>query len=329
MKTPELGGSVVPLLTPFDAQGQLDSDSLRRLVDYVIQGGSKGLWLMGTTGEFAALEEVERAKAIEIAVEHAAGRVHVVANVADASTERALRHGARAAAAGVHALALTPPYYYPHSIGEIADHFRRLKMSYPDMPLFAYNIPQTVKTVMDVRSVIDLAREGVIVGIKDSQNSLDWARRLHTGLKQAGLRDGFRILLGTRSLIDLAPLVGADGSVPAISNLAPELCSLTHQLSADGQHGIATLGQELLLDYESLAQLAVGGSSQAATLGAMKHSLVDLGVLSSARVTGPLKELSSSEVDAIRAQRISLEARARELLPELRQSVSKATWPSS
>ena len=136
---------------------------------------------------------------MQTCVEAAGGRVLVVANVGDCSTKLAVDHARRAAAAGADALALTPPYYYLNSQGELVEHFRAVRTAV-DLPLLVYNIPQTVKTQFEVATVLSLAEEGTVVGMKDSQNDLDWDRTLIAGLREREVP--FRLFLGTRSLID-------------------------------------------------------------------------------------------------------------------------------
>src|SRR3954452_12361047 len=107
MDPARLQGIFVPMITPLNNDETLDEASLRRLVDFLVDAGVHGLWSMGTTGEFAALPEAERAKGVRATVEQVAGRVPVIANIGDSSTALALRHARHAADAGADALALT------------------------------------------------------------------------------------------------------------------------------------------------------------------------------------------------------------------------------
>ena len=93
MQPMRLKGIFVPMLTPLHADETVDEASLRRLVDFLVGAGVHGLWAMGTTGEFAALPESERARAVAATVERAAGRVPVIANIGDSSTGHTSFHG--------------------------------------------------------------------------------------------------------------------------------------------------------------------------------------------------------------------------------------------
>jgi len=302
----QLGGIFPPLLTPLSADGEVDVASLQRLVDFVIAGGVQGIWAMGTSGEFACLPEQARARAIEAIVERAAGRVPVVANVGDGSTGLALRHAAHAVAAGADALAATPPHYYPHSADEVSAHFTMLKSAYPALPLLAYNIPQNVKVKLAVADTLKLARNGTLAGIKDSQNDLQWFRTLAASVREENLGDSFRLFLGTRTLIDVGVVAGADGAIPANSNVVPEACVEAYSAAKAGRLDQARNAQALATAFENLSSVARGGSASAATLSTFKHILNLWGIIDHPGVSSPLRPLAPNEVAdlAVRLQQL-------------------------
>src|SRR6266568_6161468 len=262
MQPARLQGIFVPMLTPLTADERVDEAPLRRLVDFLIGAGVHGIWSMGTNGEFAAFPEAERARAVEATVSQVAGRVPVIANVGDSSTGLALRHAKHAVAAGADALALTPPHYYLHSMDEMLIHFRALKAAFPDLPLLIYNIPQTVKVKMSLATTLQLAREGTVQGIKDSQNDLRWFRSLVQSIRAEGLENQFRLFLGTRTLIDAAFVIGAHGAIPATSNVAPAAAAETWEAAVRGDLPMARRAQEVVIGYEDLADVARGGSAE-------------------------------------------------------------------
>ena len=306
MDLASLYGIFTPILTPIAEDERVDHASLRRLVDFLVDGGVQGIWAMGTTGEFAAFPEAERAAGIETIVDQVRGRVPVVANVGDSSTGLALRHARHAVNAGADVLALTPPHYYPHSMDEMLVHFRTMKQAYPDLPLLVYNIPPTVKVKMEVKTTLELAREGTVHGIKDSQNDLQWFRNLVLGIRAAGLGDTFRMFLGTRTLIDAGVAIGAHGAIPAVSNVAPGLCVQAYEKAAAGDFAAAARAQEQVLDYENLSGVAKGGSANAASLASMKSALKEWGVIAGDRLTLPLRSLPEGEVEDLRKRLPSL-----------------------
>jgi 4-hydroxy-tetrahydrodipicolinate synthase len=297
-----LQGIFVPMLTPFDADERVDLASLRRLVDFLIEAGVHGLWAMGTTGEFAAVPASERVRAIEATLDQANGRVPVVVNVADGSTRLAIEHAKQAVQLGAQALAVTPPYYYPHTMDEMLAHFRTVKSAHPDVPLLVYNIPQTVKVRMSVPTTLQLAREGAVQGIKDSQNDLRWFRSLVQGIRADGLEDSFRLFLGTRTLIDAGAVIGAHGAIPATSNVAPAACAEAWESAARGDFRTAEQAIEVVGQYEELATLARGGSPEAGSFASMKTALVQWGIFETARLSLPLRSFGEEERAAVGAR---------------------------
>lgn len=214
-------GIFPPILTPLTEEEDVDHPSLKRLVTYLVSEGVNGIWATGTTGEFPMFSQAERAAIVQTVVDAAGGRVPVIVGIGDASTRLAIEHGRAPARAGADAIALTPPYYYLNSQDELLEHYRAVHRAV-DLPLLVYNIPQTVKTKLDVATVLTLAREGTVVGIKDSQNDLDWFRQLMTAVSDQGL--AFRGFLGTRILIDAGLIAGANGAIPGISNVGAADC---------------------------------------------------------------------------------------------------------
>jgi 4-hydroxy-tetrahydrodipicolinate synthase len=302
MQLTRLQGIFVPMLTPIEADERVDESSLRRLADFLIEAGVHGLWAMGTTGEFAAFPEAERARAIKATVDQTRGRVPVVGNIGDSSTTLALRHARHAVDAGVDALALTPPHYYPHSMDEMLIHFRAVKEAHPDVPLLVYNIPQTVKVKMTVPTTLQLAREGTVQGIKDSQNDLKWFRALVQGIRADKLEERFRLFLGTRVLIDAGALIGAHGAIPATGNVAPAAAAEAWEAAAGGDFARAERAQQVVGLYEDLASIARGGSSDAASYASMKGTLREWGVISGVQLTRPLRGFTQAETEELRTR---------------------------
>ncbi len=291
-----LHGIFCPMLTPLNHDETVDEASLRRLIDFLVDGGVHGIWAMGTTGEFALLPETERARAVALTVEHVAGRVPVIANIGDSSTTLALRHARHAVEAGADVLASTPPHYYPHSMDEVVAHYRSLKEAFPEQPLFIYNIPQTVKVRLTLEATLQLAREGTASGIKDSQNDLQWFRTLAATIRQEGRESQFRLFLGTRTLIDVGIVAGAHGAIPANSNVVPRACVMAYESAVAGDWAGARSAQALATRYDDLAEVARGGSANAATLSSLKQVLRSWGIIDDPTVARPSRPLSPDEV---------------------------------
>lgn len=292
-----LQGIFPPILTPLTEDEDVDHPSLDRLVRYLIGEGVNGIWATGTTGEFPAFSQAERAAIVETVVDAAAGKVPVIVGIGDASTRLAIEHGQAAARADADAIALTPPYYYMNSQDELLEHFRAVHRAV-DLPLLVYNIPQTVKTKMDVATVLTLASEGTVVGIKDSQNDLDWFRQLMTTVSERKLP--FRGFLGTRILIDAGLVAGANGAIPGISNVGAADCVGAWEAAKRGDWRRADEHTRRLLKIQQIINLA-RGSANSQSFSGMKAILKALGVIASPRVRLPLRTVTSEEEAKIAA----------------------------
>lgn len=299
----EFRGIFTPLISPVGPSGEPDVASLRRLVSVQVNAGVHGFWAMGTSSEFAAFDTAERAAMTEAVVEGAAGR-SVIANISDASTRRAIQHAREAARVGADAVAATPPYYFPHTQDEVLAHFRALRDAI-DLPLFVYNIPQTVRVRVELPTLMELMLDGTVAGMKDSQNDLEYMRQVAMRAARAGLQ--FALFAGTRYLIDAAILVGASGAIPSIANAFPRLCVEAYERAASGDFpGSAALCVRLAA-LENLAGVASDGSRNAAVLGLIKAVLSGESVIESSALTAPLRDLSEAEAREIRRQVTSLE----------------------
>lgn len=287
----DLQGIITPILTPLTDDEAVDHASLERLVGYLLKLGVNGIWGTGTTGEFPCFDQREREAILTTIVGAVGGRVPVIAGIGDASTRLAIGHGLAAKRAGVDAIALTPPYYYSNSQDELLEHYRAVHQAV-DLPLMVYNIPQNVKVKLDVQTVLTLAREGTVVGIKDSQNDLDWFRQLMSATRADGL--DFRGFLGTRILIDSGVIAGANGAIPGVSNVNAADCVAVYQAARRGdwetanQHTLRTIAVQKII---AIAK----GSPTASSFSGMKAALKSLGVLKSARVRLPLRTVTAEE----------------------------------
>lgn len=312
--TADFRGIFTPLVTPIGDGETPDLASVERLVRFQLQHGVHGLWAMGTSAEFASFDEGERASVVETVVRAAAGRVPVIANASDASTRMAVRHARRARDAGADAIAATPPYYYPHSQDELLAHYRDIRTAV-DLPLFIYNIPQTVRVRVELATAQTLAAEGTVAGIKDSQNDLEWLRQLALFTRQRELT--FVAFAGTRSLIDAAVLAGAVGAIPSIANAFPRLCVTAYDAIVRGDLTASVDAEAKIIQIESLAGLLPGGSRNAAILGFLKAMLHRRGIISSPALTGPLRTPSAEEREILCARLGELveESEVERLLP--------------
>ena len=296
MATKEIKGVMVPILTPMTPDERVDVASLRRLVDYLIDDGVHGIWAAGTTGEFSALDDEQRLASIETVVDQVAGRVPVIANVSATSTELAVRLGKALKGSGVDGIAATPPYYYPCAQDELLEHYRYIR-DRVGLPLWVYNIPITVKTVVEPPTVAQLADEGSVVGIKDSSGAGELHAQLLVLCQQRGI-DLYRFL-GSTFRITTAGAVGAHGVIPNIANLVPAIAAAAWEAGEVGDLEKARGYDAKLMVALRIQRLAKGGGPNAAVLSGVKSALATMGVLDHDHVSRPLRPLTEEEKQPI------------------------------
>ena len=296
MATKQFRGVIVPILTPLTADEKVDVPSLRRLVNYLIDNGVHGIWASGTNGEFPALSDRERLVGMEVVVDEVSGRVPVIGNVSLPGTQLTADLAVAARDIGLDSIAATPPYYVPQAQDEMLDHFRYIQ-DRAGQPLWVYNIPPMVKTPVEPLTVAQLAREGAIVGVKDSSG----AGELLAELSFLCERDGTQLYRFVGSVYRIASTraVGAHGAIPGIANLAPAFASRAWEAGEAGDRETARRWTEKLAAAGKIERLAQGGSAFAARASGMKSALKLMGVIDDDRVTRPQRPLTTEEKQQI------------------------------
>ncbi len=215
-------GSIVALVTPMLDDGSVDYPALRRLIDWHVAEGTACIGVVGTTGESPTVDVPEHCEIIRVAVEHAAGRVPVMAGAGANSTREAIELSKFALATGADCTLQVVPYYNKPTQEGIYRHFRAIAEAV-DIPVVLYNVPG--RTVADVQheTVLRLAQVPGIVGIKEASGNIDRAAWL---IKQAP--HGFSIYSGDDLTAIALMLLGGHGNVSVTANVAPramaELC---------------------------------------------------------------------------------------------------------
>jgi len=294
----EFRGIIPPVSTPLTERFEVDEASLRRLIAFLLDGGVSGLFMLGSTSEAVFLTDAQRARVIEIALDAAAGRVPVLAGIIDMTTGRCLEHARVAERLGADALVLTAPFYMTPSQGEIVEHFRMVRAAV-DLPILAYDIPVAVHSKIERQTVLDLARERVIVGVKDSSGNEANFRQL--ALDRPTL-PRFYLFTGSELLVDLAVYVGASGAVPGLANVDPHGFVRLYRAAYAGDWETARKEQARLFRLFSIVRAATpdrmsGGS---AAFGAFKTALMLRDVIATNVVGRPQRRLNEDEVARVR-----------------------------
>src|SRR5688572_2855259 len=171
--TPILG-SIVALVTPMQEDGSVDYAGLRRLIDWHIAEGTDCIGVVGTTGESPTVSVDEHCEIIRIAVEHAKGRVPIMAGAGGNSTREAIALAQYAKDVGADCTLSVVPYYNKPSQEGIYQHFKAIAQAV-DLPMVLYNVPGRTVADMQVDTVLRLAQIPGIVGLKEATGQIDRA----------------------------------------------------------------------------------------------------------------------------------------------------------
>ena len=279
-------GSIVALVTPFQADGSVDAAALKRLIDWHIEENTDCISVVGTTGESPTVSVAEHCEVIRIAVEHAAGRVPVMAGAGGNATREAIELSQHAKDVGADCTLQVVPYYNKPSQEGIYQHFRAIAEAV-DIPVVLYNVPGRTVADMQHDTVLRLAQVPGIVGIKEATGSIERACWL---IKE--VPKGFAVYSGDDSTAVAMMLLGGQGNVSVTANVAPRLM---HELCMAAIEGDARRASALHLKLLPLHQQLFCETSPAPT----KWALAQLG-LCEAHVRLPVLPLTSAGQERVK-----------------------------
>ena len=227
-------GSIVALVTPLFEDGNVDYDSLRKLIDWHIAEGTNCIGVVGTTGESPTVSVEEHCEIIRVAVEQSAGRVPVMAGAGANSTREAIELSKFARKVGADCTLQVGPYYNNPTQEGIYQHFKTI-VEAVDIPVVLYNVPGRTVADMLPETALRLAQLPGIIGIKEATGNLDRAAWL---IKQAP--KGFSIFSGDDPTAVHLMTMGGHGNISVTANVAPrdmaELCKAA--ISQDAKRAI-------------------------------------------------------------------------------------------
>jgi len=231
-------GSIVALVTPMHEDGRVDYDALRRLIDWHVEQGTDCIGVVGTTGESPTVSMDENREVIRVAVEHARGRVPVMAGTGANSTAEAVELAEFAKKVGADCQLSVVPYYNKPSQEGIYRHFRTIAEAV-DLPLVLYNVPGRTVADMLPETALRLAQLPGVIGIKEATGNIERAQWL--------IRDvpaGFAIYSGDDPTAVALMLCGGQGNISVTANIAPRLM---HELCVAALAGDVRRAMEIQL----------------------------------------------------------------------------------
>ena len=218
-------GSIVAIVTPMKANGDLDLDALDKLVDFHIESGTKGIIAVGTTGESATLEVSEHISVIERIVKRADKKAFIFAGTGANSTKEAIYLSMAAKSAGADASLSVTPYYNKPTQEGLFQHYKKINDNV-GIPIIIYNIPSRSVINMEVDTMAKLYELKNIKGVKDATGDLN---RVDQQLKAMG-KDFIQLTGNDDNALEFNKRGGV-GAISVTANIAPKLCSDFQKLS--------------------------------------------------------------------------------------------------
>jgi 4-hydroxy-tetrahydrodipicolinate synthase len=287
--SPALCGVIVPLVTPFDDNNQIDHPALRQVVDFVVGKGVHAVMVGGTTGEGMLLSVEERKRALETVVEQVNGRTPVIAHTGCIDTGSTVELSRHAQQAGATVISAITPYFFTLSDEQLYRHFLTVAESAPDLPMLLYVFPGNAKNDISPALLARLLQAAPnIIGIKSSNDDLV---RFQEYVEVGG--EGFTPCFGVDELMLGGLVLGSKAQISGNSNSLPEPFI---QLYDAFQNGDLQRAQELQRVVNAVVNIHQGGR----TTAFFKATLAIRGV-QAGRVRPPMCELTAKELEEVRS----------------------------
>jgi dihydrodipicolinate synthase/N-acetylneuraminate lyase len=287
-------GVIVPMVTPFTVEGQIDTNSVGRIIDHLIAGGVDGIFALGTTGEAASISGIEKQKLIEAATGYTKNRALVYAGISSNCLDESITMAKSYMDLGVDVLVAHAPYYYSLHEDETFRYFMKLADGIAG-PLVIYNIPKTTGISLSIDIVEKLSNHERIIGLKDSE---DTPGRLEAAIERFYGRSDFSYVVGCASLSAKAVSLGAAGIVPSSANLVARMYQQLFENAHKGNHAAAQKFQE---QTDRISAMYQKNRSLGQSLAALKAAMHVLGLCGPA-VLPPLETLGQEDIAAIKKQ---------------------------
>ncbi|MQQ99618.1 4-hydroxy-tetrahydrodipicolinate synthase [Glaciimonas soli] len=280
-------GSIVAIVTPMHPNGDLDLPSLRKLVDWHIAEGTDAICIVGTTGESPTVTVEEHVKLIEVAVEHAAKRIPIIAGAGGNSTVEAINLSQRAKEVGADAILQVVPYYNKPTQEGMYQHFKKIAEAV-DLPIILYNVPGRTVADMSNETILRLAQIPNIIGVKDATGNI--ARGFD--LIRLAPAD-FAVFSGDDATAMALMFAGGKGNISVTANVAPREMHLLCVAAMKGDVPEAVKINNKMLPLHNKLFIEPNPIP-------VKWALAEMGLISSG-MRLPLVQLSAEFEPAVRA----------------------------
>lgn len=222
-------GAITAIVTPFLETGEVDVESLKKLVEFQIKNGINGIVPCGSTGEAATLSDEEKRLVIQTVVDQTKKRVPVIAGAGSNDTAKAVKLSQIAKEAGADALLHVTPFYNKPTPKGLVAHFKAIAES-SDLPIILYNVPGRTGQNVSAETILKVAKEvPQVVGVKEASGNITQMMDIIKGAPK-----GFCVLSGDDALTFPLMALGGDGIISVVSNEIPKEMSALTKAALEG-----------------------------------------------------------------------------------------------
>lgn len=299
-------GIMPPILTPMHEDGSIDESTMRKFVNFLIDGGVNAIIVNGTMGEFYALTDEERTQTAKIVINEVKGRIPVVVGTGHSGTKPAVEFSKIAQDLGADAVQVMPPYYIVPTDEGVYEHYREIAKAIK-IPMFVYNNPGTTKVDLSAQLIARLAELDNIIGIKLSPGGrispLELAFTIRELTKK---RPDLILMIAAASLWFFGMELGiSNGCVIGMPNVFPNEYAQIYKLIRSGKLAEARKLNNSLFELDHLATTELGGRPR--YIHVYKTLLMWRKIFSSNTVRKPMMPIEEYRLKLLRSSFDSLE----------------------
>ena len=282
-------GIITPIVTPFhrDAQESINYEATKQLIDHLIEHGVKGIFILGSNGEFHVIDEEEKIAFAKKVIEIVNKRVPIFVGTGCCSTRETIRLSKKMEELGADALSVITPYFLKPTNANLYAHYKAVAESV-NLPIVLYNIPKATGCPLDPELVNKLADIENIKAIKDSSGEEE---RVQAYAEIAKTKD-FKLLIGSDSKISYAYELGASGAVAGTSNVITDTLVALDRALRNKEWEVA---KKLQKDIDVLRGVLKLGTVPSA----MKRAVELAGIAEVGPARMPVEELSKEDDEKI------------------------------
>ena len=211
-----LKGSIVALVTPFNADGSVNYDELGKLIDYHCDNNTGGIVILGTTGEASTISFAEEEEIVKFSVKRCNHRIPLIVGSGSNETEKAINYSKKYSELGADYVLVITPYYNKTNESGLIKHFEAVANA-SKCPVIMYNVPGRTGMSMSIHAIEVLSKHPNIYGIKEASGNISYSAKVSRILSK-----DFHMFSGNDDIIVPMMSIGAEGVISVVANIAPK-----------------------------------------------------------------------------------------------------------